>query len=117
MAALNRSLRKCAIAVAGVIGVVALPVFANGADGSRLYAQQCIACHGPNGEGIGSLGVPLVNSALIRSASVREIVAFLKVGRMPDDAATLTGGVMPGFAWLADEDLASIAVHLRNIGR
>jgi hypothetical protein len=34
---------------------------------------------------------------------------------MPGDPETVTGLVMPGFAWMAETDLASLAQHLHSI--
>ncbi|MGI9309117.1 MAG: c-type cytochrome [Gammaproteobacteria bacterium] len=82
---------------------------------SPLYAVHCIACHGGDGKGVEALGVSLVDSELVAGSSDAEIIAFLKVGRMPDDAATITGRPMPAFAWMTDEDLDQLAGHLKGL--
>jgi hypothetical protein len=76
-----------------------------------------------SGLAIGALGVAAVSMAayavtapgFVASSSPEELAAFLKVGRMPNDAATITGMVMPGFAWIAEQDLAALAAHVKGI--
>lgn len=85
---------------------------ATGDDGLTLYERQCVACHGAERQGVDGLGVALAGSELIKSTTTEELIAFLKVGRMPNDPASLTGGVMPGFMWMPDADLRAIADYL-----
>ena len=81
-------------------------------DGKALYSLQCIACHGAELQGVDGLGTTLADSELVNSSSADELIAFLKIGRMPNDPASLTGGVMPGFAWMPEADLRAIAAYL-----
>jgi len=83
--------------------------------GERLFNAQCIACHGVDARGVEGLGVSLVDSSLVASPSPEALIEFLKVGRMPTDTASITGLVMPGFAWMDEADLASLAQHLQSI--
>jgi len=82
--------------------------------GQQLFEAQCIACHGADAGGIDSIGVSLTNSSFVVSSSQDELIAFLKVGRMPNDPATITGLVMPGFAWIAEQDLAALAAYVKK---
>lgn len=88
---------------------------ASEAGGKSIFDAQCIACHGVDARGVEGLGVSLVDSGFVASASEDELIAFLKVGRMPNDPATITGLVMPGFAWIAEPDLAALAGHVKKI--
>ena len=83
---------------------------------NALYATHCIACHGADLGGIEGLGVSLVASRFVAGSSAEELVEFVKVGRMPDDPANVSGGAMPGFGWVAEADLAAIVefVKARN---
>lgn len=87
----------------------------SGTGGQQLFEAQCIACHGVDARGVDGLGISLVDSGLVAVSSEEDLVAFLKVGRMLTDPANVTGAVMPGFAWLAEQDLVALAGHLKSI--
>ena len=126
---LAMTMRRHALAVAVALGAAGIFIAAyaapadgdttaaSGADGKALFNQQCIACHGVDGRGVDQLGVTLVDSEFIASSDVDELTAFLKLGRMPNDPASISGRAMPGFSYFADEDLHALAVHLRNIAQ
>lgn len=82
--------------------------------GNAKYAANCVACHGPDLKGVQGLGMDLTTSSFVAEKSVPELVAFLKVGRMPDDPANRTGQAMPGMGWLPEEDLREIATFIKN---
>ncbi len=102
---------------AAAVSVVAyaVPAVASATGGQQLFNAQCIACHGVDARGVEGLGVTLVDSGFVALSSQRELIEFLKVGRMSTDPATVTGLVMPGFAWMADADLAALAQRLQSI--
>lgn len=107
-----RCLRR--FATVGVLTAgVAAPV-AGAADSDAAFEQHCVACHGPDGRGIENLGVDLVTSPFVATTSEQELVEFLQVGRLPDDPSTRTGRPMPGFSWLAESELESIAGFLKS---
>jgi|GEM_PF-2152912 len=83
------------------------------ADQNALFAVHCTACHGRDGLGVEPLGVTLVGSSFINRSSNEELIAMLKVGRMPDSPDSVKGRVMPGFAWMTDEQLTDIAGFLK----
>ena len=87
----------------------------SGSVGQQLFNAQCIACHGVDARGVDGLGVSLVDSDFVASSSQDDLIAFLKVGRMANDPATVTGLVMPGFAWIAAPDLAALAGQVKRI--
>jgi EmrB/QacA subfamily drug resistance transporter len=92
---------------------VAEPAPAATADGAALYALHCVACHGPDLQGIAQLGVNLAGSAYVGRSEETALAAFLKVGRMPGQPGNLSGRVMPGFAYLPDPELAALAGYLK----
>jgi len=89
-------------------------VAASLADENALFGVHCASCHGPDGKGVEPLGVTLVGSAFIQSKSQDELVAMLKVGRMPGDPDSVKQRVMPGFNWMTDEQLNEIAAFLKS---
>jgi len=104
------------MAAYAVTAVVEKPaVIASATGGQQLFNAQCIACHGVDARGVEGLGVSLVDSGFVALSSQQELIEFLKVGRMSTDPATVTGLVMPGFAWMADADLAALAQRLQSI--
>jgi len=88
------------------------------ANGEVLYNGSCIACHGPNGEGIEGLGKPWVGSEFINDNSDEDMLAFLKVGRPSDDPLNTTGiAMLPkgGNPSLSDEDLQDLVAYMRTL--
>ena len=88
------------------------------ANGEVLYNGSCIACHGPNGEGIEGLGKPWVGSDFINSNSDADMVAFLLVGRPSDDPLNTTGiAMLPkgGNPSLTDDDLQDLVAYMRTL--
>lgn len=100
-------------AVVIAVGIVAF-AGAPGAQGNEKFELNCLACHGAGLEGVDGLGVSLIDSAFVGRKSVPELVAFLKVGRMPGDPESVAGRPMPGFGWLPEDDLAEIAAYIKS---
>jgi len=87
-------------------------------NGEALYNGGCVACHGPNGEGITGLGKPWVGSVFINSSTDAELVAFLNVGRPTDDPLNTTGiAMLPkgGNPSLTDADLQDLVAYMRTL--
>jgi mono/diheme cytochrome c family protein len=82
---------------------------------SGLYNVHCVACHGADATGVEGLGLNLVDSELVAGSSQAELVAFLKVGRLPDSPDSVTGVPMPSFAWMSDADLAEVTGYLKGL--
>ena len=94
------------------------PAAGESANGEALYNGSCIACHGPNGEGIEGLGKPWVGSDFINSNSDAEMVAFLEVGRPSDDPLNTTGiAMLPkgGNPALTEDDLMDLVAYMRTL--
>jgi mono/diheme cytochrome c family protein len=81
------------------------------------FTRYCATCHGVDARGVEGLGVNLVESSYVASSSSAELVQFLKVGRLPNDPASITRLPMPGFALLDAAQLAAIADYLRGLNQ
>lgn len=82
---------------------------------TAAFSTYCIACHGVDGRGVEGLGADLVASTYVAGASAAELVEFLKLGRLPNDPASVSGQPMPGFAYLDDAELAALADYLKRL--
>jgi hypothetical protein len=60
------------------------------------------ACHGVHAGGVEGLGISLVDSEFAGSATPEDLTEFLKVGRRPNDPASITGRPMPVFNSIAE---------------
>jgi len=86
--------------------------------GENLFVASCSACHGPSGEGLEGLGLPLAGSEFVASKSDEELLRFIKTGRPIWDAENKTGLDMPakgGNPALSDEDLTTIIGYIRAL--
>ena len=73
-------------------------------DGEHLYAQNCAACHGYNGDG--GMGVPLSLPDFLATASNDYLFKTIRNGR--------PGRVMPAFKHFSDDDVDSIINYIRG---
>jgi mono/diheme cytochrome c family protein len=93
---------------------------ASSSSGRELYQRHCVVCHGAQGDGQGQAAYLLsplprdFGSGRFRLVSTQnsvpsddDLVAVLRRG-MP-------GSAMPPFEWLPDEDLASLALYVREL--
>ena len=101
-----------AVAIAAAALAIATP--AGAADANPAYNQHCLVCHGTDLQGVANLGVELTDSKFVAVKSVEELTEFLKIGRMPGDPDTVSNGAMPGFAWVSEDELRSIAEFLKS---
>ncbi len=86
-------------------------------EGKLLYAQACAACHGPNGEGIATLGNTLLESEFLTTNDDAAVLAMIRAGREPGAADNASGVAMPasgGRPDLTDRQLAAIIGYIRN---
>jgi len=71
--------------------------------GATVYAAKCVTCHGPQGDGIGSVNL---RSGTFRNAVIdRDLERFIRTG---------SSAGMPAFA-LDAADMAGIVAYLRNM--
>lgn len=84
---------------------IALPSHAqSGNDGEQLYLQNCVACHGYNGDG--GMGVPLSLPDFLATASNDYLVKTIRNGR--------PGRVMPAFRNLGDDEIDALIGYIRS---
>lgn len=86
-------------------------------EGKVLYAQACAPCHGPNGEGIVTLGNTLVASEFLTTNDDAAVLAMIRAGREPSAADNASGVAMPasgGRPDLTDQQLTAIIGYIRN---
>ena len=77
-------------------------------EGDLLYAQACASCHGAQGEGVDSLGTPLVDSPYVADLTDSEMLILIQDGRPADQPDNRTGFAKPprgGQSELADEQI------------
>lgn len=88
------------------------------AQGKRLFAASCSACHGPAGEGVQGLGKDMTRSEFIAGLSDAELMEFIRTGRETSDPLNTTGVAMPpmgGNPALTDEQLMHIIAYMRSL--
>ncbi|MCZ6506579.1 MAG: cytochrome c [Acidobacteria bacterium] len=88
------------------------------AQGEKLFRQTCATCHGMNGQGVGSLGDPIVGNEFVALSSDADLVKFLIEGRPATHPDNESGVAMPprgGNPNLTDEDLAAIVAYSRTL--
>lgn len=87
-------------------------------NGLTLYQRNCMACHGPEGEGIAGLGKAWTGSDFINSRTDAEMLAFLYEGRPADHPENTTGIAMApkgGNPRLTDTDLLDLIAYMRTL--
>ncbi len=92
-----------------------LPDASEAVSAAALFNTYCLLCHGPDGSGVPGLGVSLVDSSFVQSQPEADLAEFLKIGRLPNDPASISGRPMPGFAWMQAAELSAIAVHIKAL--
>jgi len=79
------------------------------ARGEKVFAEQCVACHGADGKGKQELGAPnLADEIWLYGGSNSAVVESIRTGR---------GGVMPAWADRLDAiTLKSLAIYVHSLG-
>lgn len=77
--------------------------------GKVVYEENCLACHGDNGEGNVDLGAPNLTDAIwLYGSDKANIVQSIETGR---------GGVMPAWAGRLDENIIKkLTVYVHSLG-
>jgi cytochrome c oxidase cbb3-type subunit III len=77
--------------------------------GQKVYAEQCVACHAPDGKGKQDQGAPDLTDAIwLYGGSKQAVVESIRTGR---------GGMMPAWAGRLDPvTLKSLAVYVHSLG-
>lgn len=89
------------------------------ANGEKVFAGTCSACHGADAMGIDGLGKQLVESEFVASQSDAELFTLITTGRPSSDPLNTTGVDMPpkgGNPSLNDAALADVIAYLRSLG-
>lgn len=110
--------RPPAVAVASAAPKPAAVVAGNAEAGKAHFNMICIACHGPGGVGIANLGLPLNTSPFVASKTDEQLLAFIKVGRMPTDKDAKTKVPMPpkgGNPAFTDAQLLDVIAYIRTL--
>lgn len=97
--------------------VPAAPV-GDAANGGKVFATACVACHGPEGKGVTGLGKDLTTSEWVAQQSDEQLVEFIKKGRDAGDALNTTGVAMPpkgGNPAMSEQEIADIVAFVRSI--
>ncbi len=88
------------------------------ANGGKIFATACVACHGPEGKGVTGLGKDLTTSEWVAQQSDEQLVEFIKRGRDAGDPLNTTGIAMPpkgGNPAMSEQEVADIVAFVRSI--
>jgi cytochrome c oxidase cbb3-type subunit 3 len=79
------------------------------AKGQKVFAEQCVSCHGPDGKGMREQGAPNLTDGLwLYGGSKGAIIESIRTGR---------GGMMPAWAGRLDPvTLKALAVYVHSLG-
>ncbi len=85
----------------------------NAAAGAKIYAAECVACHGAKGDGKGAAAIAFkpgppdfTTATWWGTRTDAEVVAAIR--------AVKPGSPMAGFPALTDAQVADVAAHLRS---
>lgn len=83
------------------------------AGGERVYYANCVACHHPDGTGMEGAFPPLAGSDFVAGDRSRVIRTVLYGNEGPITVNDVDyNGVMPGFAFLSDEEIAAVVTYV-----
>ena len=84
--------------------------------GAAIYADECSACHTPEGNGVARLFPVLKGSPLVQSAEPTSLIhVVLEGSRAVATGSAPTAPAMPPFAWkLSDRQVADVVTYIRN---
>jgi mono/diheme cytochrome c family protein len=86
------------------------------ARGGRIYADECSACHAPDGKGVSGMVPALGGSAAVQSDDPTSLLrVVLRGARSVGTDKMPTAAAMPSFGWvLTDDDVAAVLTYVRN---
>jgi mono/diheme cytochrome c family protein len=84
--------------------------------GAAIYADECSACHTPNGTGIAGLFPALAGAPSVQSTDPTSMIRVVLAGaRSVATESAPTAPAMPAFAWLLnDRQAAAVLTYIRN---
>lgn len=89
------------------------------AQGSKVYASNCLMCHQVNGEGVAQVFPPLAKSDYLAKLATDERVSLIGIVKNGKTGKIVVNGteynsVMPPLANLSDEEIAAVATYITN---
>lgn len=105
------------VAAAGLLALALVGCGGHGppdGPGARLYAMNCLACHQRDGTGVPGVQ-PALAGTPVPTGDPGELLRWVMYGERP--ASLPRGqfsGVMPQFAYLSDDDLATLLSYVRS---
>ena len=86
------------------------------AKGKAIYSVQCIACHGPGGEGLAGVNPPLKASEFVIHGEVRPVAILLRgiVGALQVNGKAYNGVMQPLGANMTSKQLAQLISYIRS---
>lgn len=97
--------------------VAAAPV-GDAANGAKIFATACVACHGPEAKGVTGLGKDLTTSEWTPQQTDEQLIEFIKRGRDAGDPLNTTGVAMPpkgGNPAMSEQEIVDIVAFMRSI--
>ena len=84
--------------------------------GAAIYADECSACHTPNGAGISHLFPQLAGSPAVQQRGPQALAHVVLAGaKAVSTEGAVTGPAMPPFYWkLDDRQVADVLTYIRN---
>ena len=84
--------------------------------GAKLYQNNCVSCHGPDGKGEHQIFPPLAGNAVLLQSSAENAIRVLLAGAQAvSTKAAPTSPAMPSFAWKFDDaQIADLLTYVRN---
>ena len=84
--------------------------------GAAIYADECSACHTPNGAGIAGLFPALAGAPSVQSTDPTSMIRVVLAGTQSVATNSApTAPAMPAFAWLFnDRQAAAVLTYIRN---
>jgi cytochrome c oxidase cbb3-type subunit 3 len=79
----------------------------NTLDGHRLFADNCAACHGNDGQG--GVGIPLALPSFLSAVDDEYLRKTIRNGRV--------GRIMPAFKRFSDAEVDAIVTHIRSLSK
>jgi len=85
------------------------------ASGERVYAANCVSCHGASGAGVPGAFPPLAHDPVVTAHDPAEHVRIVLKGLQGKRiGGTAYASAMPSFAQLSDQDIAAVIDHERT---
>ncbi|MCA1454332.1 cytochrome c [Bradyrhizobium sp. BRP22] len=113
---------KATRVLAGAALVLACSAPALAADGAKVYAETCQACHQAGGVGSPGLAQPLVSSVIANAASRQKDYPAMVVIHGMSGSLSLSGGdviasAMPPQQGLNDDEIAAVVSYVYRLNR